>query len=166
MPTPVDFNALIDSILGPLPPANSRTTSNELSNADMDEAYANIITDVSLYFQSTRRLDSFTASLKDYSHIEKNHQRIDLVASLLVVQSHLIKSYPLNTMYSSMTFGQFSLQTECCAQPRCFFWARYVSWGSQFPAPLKLTQIQQYFSICSNLLLIATHISQQDDLAY
>ncbi len=41
IPTPVDFNALIHSILGPIPP---QTTSTELSNADMHEAYANIIT--------------------------------------------------------------------------------------------------------------------------
>ncbi len=77
----------------------------------MHEAYANIITDVSLESQSAEHPTPITASLKDYNHIEKNHQKIDLVASLLV-QSPSIRSYPQNTMYFCMTFGQFSLQCK------------------------------------------------------
>lgn len=46
--TSLDFDELIDSILGPLPAEPSEFTQEQLSIADVDEAYANMITDVAI----------------------------------------------------------------------------------------------------------------------
>ena len=56
--TPVNFASLIDSILGPLPSTTVITTRSELSNADIEEAYAHIVTDVSLEDTATVSEDS------------------------------------------------------------------------------------------------------------